>query len=110
METESTLVDGAEGGLRGWDLTMRDYWVDPEGHVRYVVKAPRAAAALDTTVEALRDRLRKGSFPGRKKLMPTADGKRPREEWLVKVRDINKELGICDDLAWEKEGEDESSG
>jgi hypothetical protein len=100
VETESTQVDGAEGGLRGWDLNHRDYWVSPAGNVRYVVKIARAAEALDTTEEALRARLRSGSFPGRKKLLKTADGKRPREEWIIRVRDINIELGIGDDLEW----------
>lgn len=94
METESTQVDGADGGLRGWDLTHRDYWVDPAGHVRYAVKVPRAAAALDTTVEALRVRLRNGTLPGRKKMVGT------REEWTVLVRDINRDLGLGDDLEW----------
>jgi hypothetical protein len=81
--------DQEEVSLHGWDVSRRDYWVDPRGFVRYAVRVPRAAAALDMTTGQLREKLRNGTFLGHKD---------EDEEWIVMVREINRRMRIGDNL------------
>jgi hypothetical protein len=91
VDSGESAGDQEEAGLQGWDVSRTDYWVDPRGFVRYVVRVPRAAAALDMTPGQLREQLRNGTFKGRKDA---------GQEWIVRVRDINEHLRMSDDLEW----------